>query len=248
MDTAVAILGLAPATTSREDVRLCALAVRHLGLATPAKTQSATDDSTLLRRCGLLGVRGFTFQAIEDLLAEAGKQRGPAAFHDMSMLSILYPELAPFEKLLGVPDLLANWLLPMKEFCSTHGAALPEERAQVHELLCRCGWADQPDALQVVLDELQWNSLAALHFALGLLRRPHSTLWLWLTEVLQIKFGAAAVLPLRKLADPELMLALIVAAPDEQPVSVNRAKYEEEKKKRKEEEEEEEERKKERRR
>ena len=69
-----------------------------------------------------------------------------------------------------------------------------------------------------MLHTLQWDTVQLLHFALELLRQHSSQLWLPLAEVLEAEFGTAAVLPLRKLLDPDLTLVLMVAAPDRKPV------------------------------
>mgnify|MGYP001366031977 CR=1 FL=1 len=211
LDTAMHVLGL-PGNTPCNEARLCAVAVRQLGLsAAAAGTSAASDQDALLRRCGLPGVSGVALADIVKCLP-AGNQRNTP---DLSLLWMLRPQLQqPLEKLFAVPNVRTQWFHPMQMFCSTRGAALPEERARVHELLCRCGWAEQPEALRLVLDELQWNTTAVLHFALELLRPLHDTVWTPLADTLLAKFGAAAVKPLTKLLDPGLTLALVIAAPD----------------------------------
>ena len=176
-----------------------AIAVHHLGLTAVSEASTRGCDDLLPQRCGLFGLSRATFNFIEKSLG--------ADLDDMSMVLIGHPEVEPFTKLLEAPGLLQHWLRPMKQFCLAHGAALPEQRAQVHKLLCCCGWSDQPDALRLVLDELQWNTLAVLRFALELLRPLYDSLWPALAGILHAQYGAAAVLPLRKLIDPELTLA-----------------------------------------
>ena len=212
MESAVKVLGLQGQSSLCEAQR-CALVVRQLRLDEAAsKASLANGDELLSRRCGLLGVPSSSFAVIEQNLPAV--ERGG----DVGLLLMKGPELESFKNLLSAPGLMKHWLLPMKRFCSVHGPGSPDQRAQVRELLCRCGWADQPNALRFVLEELQWDTLPVLRFALELLRPRHNDLWVPLADILQARFGAAAVLPLRKLIDPKLTLALVIAAPDNLPV------------------------------
>ena len=69
---------------------------------------------------------------------------------------------------------------------------------------------------------LQWDTMELLHFALQLLRQHNSHLRqlhllsqrYGVADALEQAFGPDAVLPLRKALDPDLTLALVVAAPE----------------------------------
>ena len=100
---------------------------------------------------------------------------------DLSMLWIFFPQLESSRRanaMLAVQRLLEDWLVPMKAYCATRGPGSPVQRTQVRDLLWRCGWTDHSDALALVLDTLQWDTVEVLHFALERLRRRHDQLWL----------------------------------------------------------------------
>ena len=159
-------------------------------------------NSELPRRCGLPGVSSVAFEAFQQSTSNVG------------LLFLDFPDLEPFENFLLIPGLLRHWVLPMTQFCSEHGTSSSEQYKQVQTLLRHCGWADQPEALRLVLDELQWNSLPVLRHALGLLRGLQDFVCENLIGVLRPVFGAVAVAPLRRLIDPKLTLAVVIGAPD----------------------------------
>ena len=191
--------------------RLSALAVHQLGL-TASRAATTCDDTTLLRRCGLPVIPGVS-------LSRLMKELAAVTQGDLSMLWLFFPELESSQranKLLAVPRLWTDWLKPMQVFCEARGPGSADQRAQVHDLLCRCGWTGHPEALALVLNELQWDTVEVLHFALERLRSLYHELWVPMAEALETEFGHEAVLPLRKLLDPELTLALVIAAPEQE--------------------------------
>ena len=192
------------------DGRLSALALQQLDW-TPAGALATCDDATLLRRCGLPVIPGIT-------LSRVMSQLRSVTTRDVSMLWVILPDLESSQRariLLAAPSLLNDWLKPMKDFCQARGPASADQRAQVQLLLRRCGWVDSPNALSLVLDVLQWDTIEVLRFALERLRRHNDQLGLPMAAALEAEFGRNAVLPLRKLLDPDLVLFVAVAAPEQ---------------------------------
>ena len=192
------------------DARLCALAVHQLVRELPTNSAPASD-TTVLRRCGLAAISDL------DLATVSQSLRFLVHNNDASVVSLLFPGVsmsAQTMTVLGISDLWKNWVEPMSAFCASHGRGSDAQRQQVSELLCRCGWETEVQALQLVLEELEWDTIEVLHFALGLLRRHHEQLWLPLAQALEAPDRKPAFLPLRKLLDPDLTLVLVTAAPE----------------------------------
>ena len=202
----------------RYEKRLSALAARELGLGVPQSSNVALDEATMRRRCALPDTANTTVQELVDKLRLlAGYHKN--VFSDVSMFWITVPALAAdarAKSVLSTPLVEVVWLDPMLKFCAARqpGPGSPEQRAQVRALLCRFGWSELKDALSLVLDTLQWDTVEVLHFAVQLLRRNYDQLWQPMAQQLEAEFGAAAVLPLRKMLDPELTLFVAVAAPE----------------------------------
>ena len=175
----------------RHQTRLCALALRELGIApAPDPNPAAPIESLLLQRCALPAVEGVT---VRKLLEKLASKSGYFNDRDNTFLWLMLPLPSDprTQCLLNIRNVSEFWLRPMDEFCSSLGPASPDQRAEVHELLCRCGWKDETEALTLVLDTLQWDSVPLLHFALELLRLNQDQLWLPLAQVLGAEFGTA---------------------------------------------------------
>ena len=203
----------------RDEARLGALALRELGLESGGGVNlpAAVDEQLAVRRCALPEATCATIPAMVrqiDLVAGV-------SFGGPPDLTMLCPDSddARTACLLSIRDVDKLWLGPMHKFCRAFQPSLGSsgERAAVKALLRRCGWSDQEGAaLRLVLDTLHWDTVELLHFALELLRRQYDVLWLPLAAALEADFSRDAVLPLRKLLDPELKLILVAAAPDKQ--------------------------------
>ena len=206
------------------DARLCALAFQQLQLAwlQPLKVpRPARPDLNrcVTRRCGLPSTPKVSVRELAQALESAYFDPSADELFSDPFFEGLFPDefcKHPRSKLLLIiPDVARWWLGPVENFCRSHQpvSGSSEQRAQVCDLLCRCGWADEPRALWLVIKELQWDSVELLHFVLQQLRQHHNDLWPRLAHVLEDTYGSDAVLPLHKALDPELTVALVVAAP-----------------------------------
>ena len=177
------------------------------------------DEMLLLRRCALPVVPNAT---VDHLLSKLSVMQSLAHGMqiDMSMfwMTVLPMDQSghPLQAVSEISGVGSTWLTPMQKFCRAYqpGPGSKDQSAQVCDLLCRCGWANEPRALWLVLKILRWDTVELLHFALQLLRQQHAKLWLPLAAALEKAFGSDVVLPLRKALDPELTLALVIAAPE----------------------------------
>ena len=188
------------------------VAVPHLKLSLgPAPDTTSIDAGHVLdelvtfRRCGFSSAPDMTVQRLVQHLNVCCTENGRRTI-DRTVC------------LLGIRNVQRFWLGPMRNFCATHEPAAGSllQRDQVRALLARCGWAQEPEATALVLETLQWDTVEVLYFALELLRLHYDELWVPLAQQLTVEFSSAAVVPLRKLVDPELTLALVVAAPEQQ--------------------------------
>ena len=204
-----------PLRPSRDELRACAFAFRELGDEFIRLSSGSPDEHLVIRRCGLPATVSIT-------VAELLRQLSAATLFgtkDMTLLWMLSPSLPQDPRtacLLSIPGVQKLWFQPMHDFCTAlqPGPGSLEQRALVRAMLVRCGWNEDSAVVSLVLDTLCWDTVELLHFALQLLRQQHATLWLPLAAVLEKAFGSDAVLPLRKALDPELTLALVVAAPE----------------------------------
>ena len=170
----------------------------------------------MLRRCGLPAVSKVSIDLLVKAISEAWLNGQVSDMSAFWMAYVPMDQLDHPDALCTIPNIEDLWLVPMQTFCRARqpGLGTSNQRAQVCDLLCRCGWASEPRALWLVLKILGWDTVELLHFALQLLRQQHAELWLPLAAVLEQAFGSDAVLPLRKALDPQLTLALVVAAPE----------------------------------
>ena len=127
----------------RHQTRLCALALRELGIAPARDPNPAAPIEGLLRqRCALPAVEGVTLRKLLELLAS--KSSFPDGDTSLLWMILPLPSDPRTRCLLNTRNVSRLWLKPMNEFCSSLGPASPDQRAEVHELLCRCGWKTRP--------------------------------------------------------------------------------------------------------
>ena len=199
------------------EVRLCAFACGELRLEPSTVPRTPLDKGLLLRRCALPDAPGVRLDTVLEYLEGLGSE-------DLDM-SVVWQDFSPEQlahpqAVCELSEVAKKWFVPMQAFCRAHqpGPGTQGQRSELCDLLCRCGWADEPRALWLVLKILRWDSVELLHFALQLLRQHYTRFWLPLAKVLVQSFGYDAVLPLYKALDPTLTLALIAAAPGPIPV------------------------------
>ena len=212
------------------EARLCALAFGELQRTAPrtrAAGSMAQPADLLHRRCAIPALARSPIDTIVNTARSVDpRQRDFSCFWHVCPLQDDHPRS---KLVIETPGVCSMWLNPMRAFCSAlEPGSEFDQRAELHDLLLRCGWATEPRALRLVLDELCWDTVELLQFALHLLRRHYHQLWLPLAGALESEVGAEAVRPLRKLLDPDLTLALVVAAPERTPVSKKKKKEEEE--------------------